>query len=117
MEIFWHRRDLRVADNTALSRASEPLPVFVLDPSVLEHASPPRVAFLLEALRSLRDDYRELGGDLPVGQQRLDVPLHLAFGWLVVGVERVVDPAVSTRTTTKSGRSVKKSPHARPPTV
>ena len=66
MEILWHRRDLRVADNTALSRASEPLPVFVLDPSVLEHASPPRVAFLLEALRSLRDDYHELGGDLLV---------------------------------------------------
>jgi deoxyribodipyrimidine photo-lyase len=66
MEILWHRRDLRVSDNTALSCASDPLPLFVLDDEVLGHASPPRVAFLLDALRSLREDYRELGGDLLV---------------------------------------------------
>ncbi|MCX2818785.1 deoxyribodipyrimidine photo-lyase [Haladaptatus sp. F3-133] len=66
MDIHWHRRDLRVADNTALSRASEPLPVFILDDGVLEHASPVRVSFLLDALRSLREDYRALGGDLVV---------------------------------------------------
>ena len=64
MEILWHRRDLRVADNTALSHTSDSLPVFVLDPAVLHHASPPRVSFLLGALRSLRDNYRSLGGDL-----------------------------------------------------
>ncbi|MFP4188784.1 MAG: cryptochrome/photolyase family protein [Halobacteriales archaeon] len=66
MELAWHRRDLRVADNTALSHASDVLPVFVLDPAVLQHASPSRVSFLLDALRSLRNDYRELGGSLVV---------------------------------------------------
>lgn len=64
METVWHRRDLRVADNAAVASADEVLPVFVLDDAVLEHAAPPRVAFLLDALRSLRDDYRDLGGDL-----------------------------------------------------
>jgi deoxyribodipyrimidine photo-lyase len=66
MEILWHRRDLRVSDNNAISSSTRPLPVFVLDDDVLRHGSPPRVAFLLEALRSLRDDYRSLGGDLLV---------------------------------------------------
>jgi deoxyribodipyrimidine photo-lyase len=66
MEIVWHRRDLRVADNTALSRASDPLPVFIFDDDILRHGSPVRVSFLLDALRSLRDGYRALGGDLLV---------------------------------------------------
>ena len=66
MEIVWHRRDLRVSDNAALSECEHALPVFVLDDDVLRHASPPRVAFLLDALRALRDDYRALGGDLVV---------------------------------------------------
>jgi deoxyribodipyrimidine photo-lyase len=67
MAIHWHRRDLRVADNVGLARADgEVRPVFVFDPAVLEHASPVRVAFMLDALESLRADYRELGTDLLV---------------------------------------------------
>jgi len=67
MRIHWHRPDLRVADNRGLVADGEPtVPVFVFDDSVLEHASPPRVAFLLDALRSLRDAYRERGSDLVV---------------------------------------------------
>ena len=64
--LFWHRRDLRVTDNVGLAQAgTEPVvPVFVLDDDVLEHAGPPRVAFLENALRSLRAAYRERGGDL-----------------------------------------------------
>ena len=68
MEVHWHRRDLRVSDNAALSACERVLPIFVLDDDVLEHASPPRVAFLLDAVRSLREDYRALGGDLCVRQ-------------------------------------------------
>lgn len=67
MRLFWHRRDLRVADNRGLTRAATDdtvVPVFVFDPTVLEHASPPRVAFMLEALDALREAYRERGGDL-----------------------------------------------------
>jgi len=47
MELFWHRRDLRVADNVGLAAATgtrddgrgPAAPVFVFDPDVLDHAS------------------------------------------------------------------------------
>ena len=73
MRIHWHRRDLRLTDNLGLVGddidADGPvLPVFVLDPAVLEHAGPPRVAFLLDALESLRESYRDLGSDLCIRQ-------------------------------------------------
>jgi deoxyribodipyrimidine photo-lyase len=67
MRIHWHRRDLRAADNGALAAAAGDgpvLPVFVFDPDVLQYASPPRVAFLLGALDSLQECYREHGSDL-----------------------------------------------------
>jgi len=63
MQLHWHRRDLRLADNRGLA-AGETAGVFILDPDVLEHAGPPRVSFLLDALRSLREAYRERGSDL-----------------------------------------------------
>jgi deoxyribodipyrimidine photo-lyase len=69
MHLHWHRRDLRASDNTGLGTAAEVdpvVPVFVFDPAVLEFAGPPRVAFMLEALRSLRECYRERGSDLVV---------------------------------------------------
>ncbi|SFC00864.1 deoxyribodipyrimidine photo-lyase type I [Halobiforma haloterrestris] len=80
MIVHWHRRDLRVRDNRGLGRAAamgcsedegkredaHVVPLFVLDPTVLEHASPVRVSCLLEALEGLRDRYRELGSDLLV---------------------------------------------------
>ncbi|MFP8956199.1 cryptochrome/photolyase family protein [Natrialbaceae archaeon A-CW3] len=70
MHIHWHRRDLRWRDNRGLAAATDGddsvVPVFVLDPTVLEHASPIRVACLLEALESLRGWYRERGSDLVV---------------------------------------------------
>jgi len=71
MALFWHRRDLRLADNVGLAAATgvEPVvPVFVLDRDVLDHASPPRVAFMCDALRSLRAAYRERGSDLVVAE-------------------------------------------------
>src|SRR6056297_2855965 len=79
MNVHWHRRDLRVSDNRALAEAAADgsvLPVFVFDPDILAHASPPRVAFMLDALESLRTDYRELGGDLLVvrGDPREELP-------------------------------------------
>jgi deoxyribodipyrimidine photo-lyase len=69
--LHWHRRDLRPADNVGLAEAADAatpadplLPLFVFDEAVLAHAGPPRVAFLLDALESLRSWYRERGGDL-----------------------------------------------------
>ncbi|PSP24959.1 deoxyribodipyrimidine photo-lyase [Halobacteriales archaeon QH_10_65_19] len=67
MHLHWHRRDLRLTDNRGLAAAEgvgETVAVFVLDPGVLVHAGPPRVAFLLDALESLRADYQERGSDL-----------------------------------------------------
>jgi deoxyribodipyrimidine photo-lyase len=70
--VHWHRRDLRTTDNRGLARAGatdEPVvPLFVLDPTVLEHASPVRVACLLESLADLRTWYRDHGSDLLVAR-------------------------------------------------
>ncbi|MDA8291097.1 MAG: deoxyribodipyrimidine photo-lyase [Actinomycetota bacterium] len=64
-------RDLRVADNPALTRASAEGPVlalFVLDDRVLRAGTtgPNRLSFLLESLSELRSSLRRLGADLYV---------------------------------------------------
>ena len=65
MRLHWHRRDLRIADNLGLAAVDgTTVPAFVFDAAVLESASPARVSFLLDALDSLRDSYRERGSDL-----------------------------------------------------
>ncbi|MCU4744095.1 deoxyribodipyrimidine photo-lyase [Natronoglomus mannanivorans] len=66
MYLHWHRRDLRLTDNLGLANRADVLPVFVFDDDVLTYASPPRMAFLLEALSALRAAYRDRGGDLLV---------------------------------------------------
>jgi deoxyribodipyrimidine photo-lyase len=69
MRIHWHRRDLRAADNAGLAAATDGgpvVPVFMFDNQVLAHAGPPRVAFMLDALASLREWYRKRGSDLVV---------------------------------------------------
>lgn len=61
MIVHWHRRDLRPTDNTALARAADSdtiVPVFIIDPSLLAYAGPPRVVFMLDCLSHLRDWYR-----------------------------------------------------------
>ena len=71
MRLHWHRRDLRAADNRALAAAADDgpvLPVFVFDPGVLEHAAPPRVAFLRDALAWLREWYRNRDGNLVIAR-------------------------------------------------
>ena len=67
MELFWHRRDLRVTDNVGLAAAADRdavAPLFVFDDAVLEHAGAPRVRYLLDALDALREAYRDRGSDL-----------------------------------------------------
>ncbi len=57
--IWWIRRDLRLTDNqtlsTALAEADQIIPVFILDPALLNSAyvGQKRLAFLLEGLRRL----------------------------------------------------------------
>ncbi|WP_266076284.1 cryptochrome/photolyase family protein [Haladaptatus caseinilyticus] len=76
MKLHWHRRDLRVTDNRALASGDPVVPVFVLDRDVLSHAAPPRVSFMLSALESLRESYRERDSDLVVvhGDPREELP-------------------------------------------
>jgi deoxyribodipyrimidine photo-lyase len=67
--IVLFNRDLRVRDNPALAaaaRAERTVPLFVLDPALLESrfAAPNRVAFLLESLRDLGEHLRRAGGRL-----------------------------------------------------
>ena len=74
MQLHWHRRDLRGADNRALAAATEAadiadsgvLALFVFDDDVLDHAGAPRVSYLLDALAELRAWYRDRGGELLV---------------------------------------------------
>ncbi|MFB6281639.1 MAG: deoxyribodipyrimidine photo-lyase [Haloferacaceae archaeon] len=99
MQIHWHRRDLRPADNRALAVAAgrtaggddvpgPVVPAFVFDDDVLAHAGPPRVRFMLDALAALRERYRSLGSDLVVrrGDPRTVLPALAAEH----GAERVV---------------------------
>jgi deoxyribodipyrimidine photo-lyase len=62
--LWWIRRDLRLGDNQALSAAFEQadqvVPVFVLDPVLLDSddVGPKRVAFLFDGLRKLDAELR-----------------------------------------------------------
>lgn len=68
--IHWFRRDLRLTDNTALLAAlrsgQRVITVFVFDPAILDSANvgAARMAFLLDALASLRTAIHETGGRL-----------------------------------------------------
>jgi deoxyribodipyrimidine photo-lyase len=70
--VWWVRRDLRLADNqalnTALACAEQVVPVFVLDPVLLDayQAADKRVAFLLEGLRALDASLKARGSRLIV---------------------------------------------------
>ena len=72
--IWWMRRDLRLHDNFALQAAlahGEPVvPIFVLDPRLLQASdvSDKRVAFLFGGLKALDADLRARGSRLIVGQ-------------------------------------------------
>ena len=78
MQLHWHRRDLRAADNRTLAMAADAvadagdtdglIALFVFDDAVLTHAGAPRVAYLLDALAELRAWYRERGGELLIRQ-------------------------------------------------
>src|SRR5690242_8592793 len=76
--IWWLRRDLRLADNvaltTALARGGAVIPVFVLDPTLLAspfHAGAARRrAFLFSGLAAVDRDLRTRGARLVVREGR-----------------------------------------------
>ena len=73
VQIHWFRRDLRLADNTALAAAARRgtvLPVFVIDPEILRRpdTGPARFAFLCAGLQALDKELRQAGSRLLVRQ-------------------------------------------------
>jgi deoxyribodipyrimidine photo-lyase len=75
--LVWFRRDLRVHDHPALTAAHREadriVPVFVLDPRLLDGGRFPsrnRAWFLLESLRELREALQARGADLVVRRGR-----------------------------------------------
>ena len=69
--IVWHRRDLRIHDNTALSNAvketSDILPLFIFADDILKQRSdfsPACVKFMTESLKDLSVQYERIGGKL-----------------------------------------------------
>lgn len=65
--IWWIRKDLRLNDNQALiaaARHGRVVPLFVLDPRLLDIAAPKRVEFLLSGLNALDSELREKGSRL-----------------------------------------------------
>lgn len=70
--LFWFRRDLRLTDNVGLRKArdgsGELLLLYVVDGSHKhwKHRNGDRLRFKLNAVKSLRQNLRELGGDLLV---------------------------------------------------
>ncbi|MCY7286261.1 MAG: deoxyribodipyrimidine photo-lyase, partial [Cyanobacteria bacterium CAN_BIN43] len=72
--LHWHRRDLRIADNIALSaarrRSSKVVGVFCLDPGILQQddVAPARVAYMMGSLRELQASYLQVGSQLLIFQ-------------------------------------------------
>lgn len=74
--LFWHRRDLRLADNLGLQAAEAISPavtgVYLLDPALihppesLPPMAPARLWFLVESLRELQRRWRDVGSRLLV---------------------------------------------------
>jgi deoxyribodipyrimidine photo-lyase len=104
--LFWHRRDLRLADNLGLAAAAAATSaltgVVVLDPAELAAAdqAPARLWFLAESLRELAGRWRAAGGRLVVLQgDPLDLlpRLAAATGAAVVAWNRGVEPGERER--------------------
>ncbi|BAZ66108.1 DNA photolyase, FAD-binding protein [Fischerella sp. NIES-4106] len=68
--LFWHRRDLRICDNTGLAtarqRSAKVVGVFCLDPNILQRddVAPARVTYMIGCLRALQKRYAEAGSQL-----------------------------------------------------
>lgn len=79
--ILWFRRDLRVEDQPLLSLEGDVLPIFIFDTNILEKLSKDdrRVAFIFNALLSLKSALRARGFDLAIFYGK---PSDV-FGWLL----------------------------------
>jgi deoxyribodipyrimidine photo-lyase len=104
--LFWHRRDLRLADSVGLSKAREISPkvvgVFCLDSDILgrDDIAPVRLNYLLATLEKLQESYSKLGSQLLIiqGQPHQALPqLAQALGAQKVFWHRDVEPYAQKR--------------------
>ena len=104
--LFWHRRDLRLADNLGLAAAAATTPavtgLVVLDPAELaaSQQAPARRWFLAESLRELSARWQAAGSRLLILQGdpvELLPRLAAASGAAVVAWNRGVEPAERER--------------------
>ncbi len=74
VNLFWHRKDLRISDNLGLKYASEKnskvVGIFCLDPNILEgdDIGSARVNYMIGCLQELANNYQGLGGELLIFQ-------------------------------------------------
>jgi len=76
--LWWIRRDLRLSDNPALHAALQHgavIPVFILDPHLLERTPARRQAFLFDGLRTLDVDLRQRGSALVLRRGKPEIEL------------------------------------------
>ena len=70
--IFWHRRDLRIDDNSglykALKKSTTVIPIFIFDTTILNKLdkNDQRVLFIYEEIKRLKHQYQIVGSDLEV---------------------------------------------------
>lgn len=80
--LFWHRRDLRISDNTGLAaarqRSQKIVGLFCLDPNILERddVAPVRVTYMIGCLQQLQQRYAQVGSQLLIlqGEPREAIP-------------------------------------------
>lgn len=80
--LFWHRRDIRIVDNSGLHKAliesDAVIPVFIFDIFILDKLTEKdaRVSFIHHEISQLKKAYQELGSDLIVayGDPKLLIP-------------------------------------------
>ena len=79
--IFWFRRDLRLSDNPALlaaiAESDEIVPVFILDPKLINETGNKRLAYLGRSLRAL--------------DESLDNKLHVMVGDQVKVLKELIE--------------------------
>ena len=70
--LFWHRRDLRIKDNSGLYKAArnhtKVYPIFIFDTTILDKLpkNDQRVIFIYNTIQTLKEEYKDLGLDLRV---------------------------------------------------
>jgi len=76
--LWWIRRDLRLSDNPALHtalRAGAVIPVFILDPHLLQRTPLRRQQFLFGGLTALEAELKKRGSGLVMRRGRPEIEL------------------------------------------